>query len=133
MRWPAALTAVVLALVTASASFGASATTAPGNHVLVYFVISDKKVAYEILRTTAGGGTDQLFLEKYVSRGDWATFTIINRSHKPHGFSFYGHRFKTLKPGRRVHFAAPLLRRGAFSYASTPAAGKAFRGTFRVT
>src|SRR5690349_21373976 len=128
MRWLTALTAVVaLALVPASASLGAPATTAPGNHVLVYFVISDKKVAYEILRTTAGGGTDQLFLEKYVNRGDWATFYIINRSHKTRGFTFYGHEIKPLKPGKRAHFATALLRRGAFPYASTPPGGKAFR------
>ena len=107
-------------------------TTAPGKHVLVYFVINDKKVAYEIFRTSAGGGTDELFLEKYVVRGDFATFYVINRAKKPHGFSFYGHKIAPLKPGHRAHFNATLLKRGTFAFASTPAAGKAFRGLFPV-
>jgi len=129
----AALASAVLALgLAASPAFGAARTTAPGKHVLVYFVISDKNVAYEILRTTAGGGTDQLTLEKYVVRGDVATFYIINRSKKAHGFSFYGHEIRSLGPGRRVHFSATLLRRGSFAYASTPGKGKAFKGVFPV-
>lgn len=129
-----ALVGVLLALVLlgSSAAAGARETTAPGNHVLVYFVINDKKVAYEIFRTAAGGGTDQLFLEKYVVRGDFATFYVINRAKKPYGFDFYGHKIAPLKPGHRTHFNATLLKRGTFPFASTPAAGKAFRGSFPV-
>jgi hypothetical protein len=123
---------LALGLLSSSVSLGASRTTAPGNHVLVYFVINDKKVAYEIFRTTAGGGTDQLFLEKYVVRGDFATFYVINRARKPHGFDFYGHKIGPLKPGTRTHFNATLLKRGTFPFASTPAGGKAFRGIFPV-
>jgi hypothetical protein len=123
---------LVLALVGTSVSTGARATTAPGKHVYVYFVIGKKNVAYEILRTTAGGGTDQLTLEKYVVRGDVATFVVINRSSKPHGFVFYGHTIRLLKPGARTHFSASLLRRGSFRYASTPPGGKAFKGVFPV-
>ena len=129
MRWPAFLGVVAALALPAS---GAFATTAPGNHVLLTFVISDKNVAYQTLRTTAGGGTDQLFPDKFVQRGDWVTVTIVNRSHKPHGFTFYGHRFKLIKPGHRTRFATALLHRGSFAYASTPAAGKAFRGKFSV-
>jgi hypothetical protein len=134
---PYRLTALIgavlaLALLTSSVSLGAFRTTAPGNHVLVYFVINDKKVAYEIFRTAAGGGTDQLFLEKYVVRGDFATFYVINRAKKPHGFTFFGHKIAPLKPGTRTHFNATLLKRGTFPFASTPAGGKAFRGLFPV-
>jgi hypothetical protein len=124
--------AIALALLSSAASLATTRTTAPGTHVLVYFVIEKKKVAYEILRTTAGGGTDQLFLEKNASRGDVATFYVINRDKKRHGFTFYGHEIKSIKPGQRVHFSATLLRRGSFPYASTPSAGKAFRGVFPV-
>jgi hypothetical protein len=123
---------LALTLLGSSASLGARETTAPGNHVLVYFVINDKKVAYEIFRTTAGGGTDQLFLEKYVVRGDFATFYVINRAKKPHGFDFYGHKIAPLKPGHRTKFNATLLKRGTFPFTSTPAAGKSFRGVFPV-
>jgi hypothetical protein len=100
--------------------------------VYVYFVIGNDKIAYEILRTTAGGGTDNLIGEKYVVRGDLATFVIINRSKKPHGFVFYGHTIHPLKPGARAHFSTTLLRRGSYPYASTPAAGRAFKGIFPV-
>jgi hypothetical protein len=115
----------------ASASFAATTTTAPGEHVHVYFVIDDKTIRYEILRDTAGGGNDFQFLEKYVLRGDVATFVIVNRGKKQHDFDFYGHRYKSLKPGKRVHFTAPLLRRGSFPYASTGRA-KGYRGVFPV-
>jgi hypothetical protein len=125
-------TVCVLALLVSSASLGAPATTAPGRHVFVYFVIGNKNVAYEILRTTAGGGSDQLTLEKYVLRGDVATFVVINRSSKPRGFVFYGHTIRPLKPGARTRFSASLIRRGSFPYASTPAGGKKFKGVFPV-
>jgi len=123
---------VALALVSSSALVAATKTTAPGNHVLVYFVINNKKVAYEILRTSAGGGTDQLFLERNALRGDVATFYIINRDRKPHGFTFFGHKIGLIKPGRRVHFSATMMRRGDYPYASTPRQGKAYRGLFPV-
>lgn len=128
----AAFAVAALTLSCCSASLAASRTTAPGRHVLVYFVINDKRVSYEILRTTAGGGTDQLMLEKYVVRGDVATFYIINRGHRRYGFKFFGHTIPPLKPGARTHFSASLIRRGSYPYASTPDKGKAFRGVFPV-
>jgi hypothetical protein len=124
--------ALALTLLCASASLAGSRTTQPGKNVLVYFVINDQKIAYEILRKTQGGGSTDLFLEKYVLRGDFATFTVINRGKKPHGFVFFGHKIPTLKPGGKVHFSAPLLRRGSFPYASPTDPGKAFRGVFPV-
>jgi hypothetical protein len=123
---------MALALLVSAASLAKGTTTAPGKHVLVYFVINDKKIAYEILRTTAGGGNNELFLEKYVVRGDFATFYVINRGHKRHGFTFYGHQIPPLKPGARARFSASLLRRGSFPYASTTDKGKAFKGVFPV-
>ena len=123
---------MALAFLLSAPSLGEGTTTAPGKHVLVYFVINDKKIAYEILRTTAGGGNNELFLEKYVVRGDFATFYVINRGHKRHGFTFYGHQIPPLKPGTRAHFSASLLRRGSFPYASTTDKGKAFKGVFPV-
>ncbi len=131
------ITAVVAVLLSASficssASLAVTKTTAPGQDVSVYFVITDKKVAYEILRHTAGGGSDQLFLEKYVVRGDRATFIIINRSKTPHGFTFYGHKIPLLKPGKRAHFATTLLRRGSYPYVATTSGKKPFKGKFPV-
>jgi hypothetical protein len=133
-RFATAATAVVLlALVGSSASVAATRTTAPGKTVLVYFVINDKQVLYQVYRTVAGGGDNtDLTLEKYVFRGDFAKFFVINRGKKQHGFAFMGKKFASLKPGRKVHFSKALLVRGTFPYHSTTDRGKAFKGVFRV-
>ena len=123
---------VVLLCACVPAALAARATTAPGKHVTVYFVIEDKRVAYEILRQSAGGGNDQLYLEKYIVRGDFATFIVINRTKSVHDFTFYGHKYKNLKPGAKKHFSATMLRRGSFPYVSTPGAAKGFKGVFPV-
>ena len=119
-----------LALLSTSA-LAARTTTQPGKTVLVYFVISDKNIAYEILRPTVGGNTD-MYLEKYAFRGDFAKFTVINRGKKAHGFAFLGKKFTLIKPGHRERFNRALLVRGAFPFRSTTDRGKAFKGVFRV-
>jgi hypothetical protein len=113
-------------------SLAASRTTAPGKNVLVYFVIDDKQIRYQIYRETAGGGTSDLYLEKYVLRGDYASFFVINRGKKQHGFAFMGKKFAELRPGHRAHFNQALLARGSFPYRSTTDSGKLFKGVFRV-
>jgi hypothetical protein len=122
--------ALALALLCSSASLAARRTTAPSQNVTVYFVITDKKIAYEILRATTGGSGD-LTLEKYVLRGDFANFIVINRGKKPHSFDFLGKKL-SLSPGRRAHFFRSLVVRGKFPYRSTTDPGKAFRGVFPV-
>ncbi len=57
---------------------------------------------------------------------------MINRGKKPHGFTFFGHDIRSLKPGTRTHFTAALLRRGTFPYASPTDSGKHFKGVFPV-
>jgi hypothetical protein len=128
----AAISGAVLALaVWVPTSVAGTKTTAPGKNVLVYFVINDQQIRYQIYRETQGGGTSDLFLEKYVLRGDFASFFVINRGKKQHGFAFLGKKF-TVRPGRRAHFSKALLVRGAFPYRSTTDPGKLFRGLFRV-
>jgi hypothetical protein len=122
--------ALALALLCSSASLAGGTTTAPSQKVTVYFVITDQKIAYEILRATTGGGGD-VTLEKYVLRGDYATIVVINRGKKKHGFTFLGKKL-VVTPGHRAHFFRPLLVRGAFPYRSTTDPGKAFRGVFPV-
>ena len=57
-RYAASAAAVfALALLVSAPSLGEGTTTAPGKHVLVYFVINDKKIAYEILRRRRAAGT----------------------------------------------------------------------------
>ena len=123
---------LALALLCSSASLAGSRTTQPGKNVLVYFIINDEKVFYTIYRESQGGGTDYLTLERYVVRGDFATFFVINRGKKSHGFAFFGKKFATVSPGHKAHFSRALIRRGAFPYGSTTDPGKAFKGVFRV-
>ena len=124
--------AFALTLLCSSASLAGSRTTQPGKTVLVYFVFTDKNIAYAIYREVQGGGTNELTLQRYVLRGDFAKFFVINRGKKPHGFVFFGHKIPNLKPGGKVHFSATLLRRGSFPYRSPTDPGKAFRGAFPV-
>ncbi len=125
----AAGAALALALLCSSASLARNTTTQPGKNVMVYFVITDQNIAYEILRSAVG--SSEQYLEKYVLRGDFAKFIVINRGKKPHGFAFLGKTF-ALSPGRRAHFSRALLVRGVFPYRSTTDPGKAFRGKFPV-
>ena len=124
--------ALALALLCSSASLAGSRTTQPGKNVLVYFVINDQNIAYAIYREVQGGGVNELTLQRYVVRGDFAKFFVINRGKKPHGFAFLGKKFAPLGPGRRTHFSRALLVRGKFAYRSTTDSGKAFRGVFPV-
>lgn len=127
-----AAAALALALLCSSASLAGSRTTQPGKTVLVYFVINDQNIAYAIYREQQGGGTGELTLQKYVLRGDFAKFFVINRGKKPHGFTFLGKKFASLGPGRKTHFSRALLVRGKFPYRSTTDPGKAFSGVFPV-
>jgi len=125
--------ALALALLCSAAPHAGNATTEPGKSVLVYFIINDRNVSYTIYRKTAGAqNSDQLFLEKWVVRGDVATFFVVNRGKKPHGFAFLGKKWAALKPGHRAHFSRPLLVRGRYAYRSTTDKGKAFKGVFPV-
>jgi hypothetical protein len=122
-----------LSLLGGSASHAGTTTTEPGKHVLVYFIIDDKKISYAIYRKTLGSEfNDLLFLEKWVVRGDFATFFVINRGKKPHGFAFLGKKWKALKPGHKEHFSRALIVRGKFPYRSTTDPGKRFKGVFPV-
>jgi len=123
---------LALALLCSSASIAGTSTTQPGKHVLVYFIINDQKISYTIYRTAQGGGTSDLFLEKWVVRGDYATFFVVNRGKKPHGFAFLGKKFAPVRPGHRARFSQALLMRGAFPYRSTTDRGKAYKGVFPV-
>lgn len=129
----AAVAALALALLCSSASVAGTRTTEPGKHVLVYFVIDDQKISYVIYRKTLGSDAGDLtFLEKWVVRGDFATFFVVNRGKKPHGFTFLGKKWAALKPGQKAHFNRALLIRGGFPYRSTTDKGKAFKGVFPV-
>src|SRR5262249_39570728 len=76
---------LALALLGASAAVAGSRTTAPGKNAVVYFIINEKGVVVQIYRDTPNesGGHD-LFPERYLVRGDFATFYLVNRGKKAH-------------------------------------------------
>jgi len=121
---------LVLSLAGPSASFAATRTTQPGKNVLVYFVYTAQRLNYAIYRVGQLGLSD-LYIERYVVRGDHATFIVINRSKRVHTFVFMKKNF-TVKPGRRAHFSRVLVVRGAFPYSSTSDPGAAFKGVFKI-
>jgi hypothetical protein len=122
-------------LLCSSASLAGSSTTEPGKTLVVYFIIYDQKVDHLIFREKANesGGTD-LTAEPYFIRGNVATFIVVNRGKKPHGFAFLGKKIAPVKPGARVRFARrALLSRGLFPYSSTNDRGKALKGVLKVS
>lgn len=126
--------ALALALLGSSASLGDTRTTEPGKNAVVYFILEDQKIVVQIFRKTPNdSGYFDLYPEKYLVRGDFATFIAVNRGKKPHGLVFLGKKIAPLKPGRKARITQrALLIRGAFRYRSTTDQGKAFRGKFLV-
>lgn len=126
--------ALTLAFLGSSASHAATRTTAPGKTAVVYFVLQDQKIVVQIFRKTPNdSGYFDLYPERYLVRGDFATFFAVNRGKKRHGVVFLGKKVVSLKPGHKVRLLQkPLLVRGAFPYRSTTDRGKAFKGLFRV-
>ena len=125
--------AIVFALLLASTtSLAATKTTAPGRNVLVYFIFDDTRLAIAIYRESAAGGTSELAVEKYVVRGDFAKFIVINRSKKARKLSFMK-RHLVVGPRKQVtFFYKSLLKRGPFVYSSPAAPRKPFSGVFLV-
>ena len=121
-------------LLCASASVAASTTTEPGQTLIVYFIINDQKITLSIFREKVNdsGGID-LTPELYYDRGNVATFIVVNRGKKPHGFAFLGKKIPPVKPGGKVRLGRrALVARGAFPYSSTTDRGKAFKGVLKV-
>jgi len=67
-----------------------------------------------------------------VPRGDYVSFRIFNRGHKPHEFSIFGKKTKVIAPGAKAHLFSVALSRGSFPYSSPIDKGKAFRGFLTV-
>jgi hypothetical protein len=125
---------LALALLCASTSLAETRTTAPGKNAVVYFILQDQKIVVQIFRKTPNdSGYYDLYPERYLVRGDFATFIAVNRGKKRHGLVFLGKKIAPLKPGGKERITRrALLVRGAFPYRSTTDRGKAFKGLFRV-
>src|SRR5207249_3692704 len=99
---------------------------------LVYFIYDDAKLAVAIYRESEAGGTDELYVEKYVLRGDFAKVIVINRSKKAHKLVFMK-RTLTVAPRKQVtFFSKALVKRGGYPYSSSGDPRKAFSGVFPV-
>jgi hypothetical protein len=113
----AALLAAALAV--AAPALAGSRTTAPGQHAIVGVTITDKSI------TVLGNSQE--------ARGVIATFLANNLGKKPHNFTIFGKKTKTIMPGHQARFTVTLTYRGQFPYRSTLDKGKkAFQGFFTV-
>jgi hypothetical protein len=107
------------ALAVATPALASSRTTAPGQHAIVGVTITDKAI------TVLGNSQE--------ARGVIATFLANNLGKKPHNFTIFGKKTKTIMPGHQARFTVTLTFRGQFPYRSTLDKGKkAFRGIFTV-
>jgi hypothetical protein len=62
-----------------------------------------------------------------------ATFLANNFGKKPHNFTIFGKKTKTIMPGHQARFTVTLTFRGQYPYKSTLDKGKkAFQGVFTV-
>jgi hypothetical protein len=68
-----------------------------------------------------------------IPRGNFVKITVLNRGKRARAFTIFGKTTKTIKPGGQAHLFKHLLARGAFPYATSPGAGKRFRGRVFVT
>jgi hypothetical protein len=119
MRTLACTATLVVGLVASVPALGSSSTTAPGEHATVGVTITDKSI------TVLGNSQE--------ARGVIATFLANNFGKKPHNFTIFGKKTKTILPGHQARFTVTLTYRGEFPYKSTLDKGKkAFSGVFTV-
>ena len=125
----------VVALVFSAASFAMVRTTGPGSRVDVYIHITDTKFITQMYTQSDYKGGNELYLTdpSEVQRGQVARFNILNVGKRLHNFTVFGKKSPTLKPGGKWVVVVPLVRRGAFPYASTLDKGKrGLKGVFLV-
>jgi hypothetical protein len=118
--WTVACMAALTAVLAISApAFGSSRTTAPGQRAIVGVTITDKSI------TVLGNAQE--------ARGVIATFLANNLGKKPHNFTLFGKKTKTIMPGKQARFTVTLTYRGQFPYSSTLDKGKkGFQGFYTV-
>jgi hypothetical protein len=106
-------------LAVSAPALSSSRTTAPGQRAIVGVTITDKSI------TVLGNSQE--------ARGVIATFLANNLGKKPHNFTVFGKKTKTIMPGKQARFTVTLTYRGEFPYRSTLDKGKkAFEGVFTV-
>lgn len=118
-RTAACLVVMTAGLAVSAPALSSSRTTAPGQRAIVGVTITDKSI------TVLGNSQE--------ARGVIATFLANNLGKKPHNFTVFGKKTKTIMPGKQARFTVTLTYRGEFPYRSTLDKGKkAFEGVFTV-
>jgi hypothetical protein len=133
--------AIVVALVAAFAAaaamtFSAASparpqTTEPTKYRLIIVVLSDTGIKlgyYSDSRTHDG----YLPVPNFVPRGDYVSFSVVNKGRKTHNFTVFGKKTKPIRPGGKGHLFTAAMVRGSFPYGSTLDKGKAFHGFLTV-
>src|SRR5262249_30496430 len=107
-----------LALSSIPGGGSASTTTAPGGHVAVPGLFTNKGI---------GMGDSGRF-----QRGGIGTFWVRNNSSRPQNFAVAGHKTGRIAPGRVKALTVPLVRRGLYLYRSELDNARRFRGILVV-
>ena len=127
--------AVVLALAASLAlpasSVAAAKTTTPSKYVLVEVLLTDKKIIIGAWQGTQHHG-DMIPLAGAVPRGDFISFSVLNRTKHVQQFTIFGKKTPKMKPGGKAHLFVVALIRGSFPYTSTSPTGKSFHGVMTV-
>ena len=130
----AALVLVTFAVLAAPAtSLAAARTTLPTKTVVVEVFITDQRVLVIPYQGQSISSVAFLPLVGPIPRGDYLSFSVLNRGKKPHSFAIFGRKTATLKPGGRAQFHKLALVRGTFRWSSPLDKGKkGFSGTMTV-
>jgi hypothetical protein len=128
-------TAVALVLAASLAlpasSFAAAKTTTPSKYVLVEVLLTDQRLILGVWQGTQHHG-DMIPLAGAVPRGDYISFSVLNRTKHVQQFTIFGKKTPKIKPGGKAHLFVAALIRGSFPYKSTSPTGKSFHGVMTV-
>ena len=131
MKAVVAVLALAASLALPASSFAAARTTTPSKYVLVEVLLTDQRIVLGMWQGTQHHG-DMIPLAGAVPRGDYISFSVLNRSKHVQKFTIFGKKTPAIKPGGKAHLFVAALIRGSFPYKSTSPTGKSFRGVMTV-
>jgi hypothetical protein len=118
-------------LVIPASSLAAAKTTTPSKYVLVEVLIKNQRVIIGAWQGTQHHG-DMIPLAGAVPRGDFISFSVLNRTKHVQQFTIFGKKTPNIKPGGKAHLFVAALIRGSFPYKTTSPTGKSFHGVMTV-
>ena len=128
------LALVAAALLAAPAgALAAARTTLPTKTIVVEVFITDQRVLVIPYQGQSISSIGFLPLVGPIPRGDYLSFSVLNRGKKPHDFTIFGRKTAPIKPGGKAGFHKLALARGTFRWTSPLDKGKkGFSGTLQV-